>query len=71
MTAAANSNLSDRDDHIPIEQLMAEQGIQPIGSVAELADPNAFESDEEVEEFLADLYASRSGQRWMPRSAFR
>lgn len=59
MTAAANSTVPDDDDHIPIEQLMAEQGIRPIGSVAELADPNAFESDEEVEEFLADLDASR------------
>lgn len=59
MTAAADSNVPDDDDHIPIEQLLAEQGIQPIGSVDELADPNAFESDEEVEEFLADLYASR------------
>lgn len=59
MTAAAKRGLRDRDGHIPIEQLMAAQGIRPITSVAELADPNAFESDEEVEEFLADLYASR------------
>lgn len=59
MTAVASNDLPDHDDHIPIEQLMAAQGIRPIASVAELADPNAFESDEEVEEFLADLYASR------------
>lgn len=59
MTAVVNNGLPDHDDPIPIEQLMAAQGIRPIASVAELADPNGFESDEEVEEFLADLYASR------------
>lgn len=45
--------------HVPIAELAAAQGVKPIGSVEELADPNTFESDEEVEEFLADLYASR------------
>ena len=45
--------------HVPIGELAAAQGIKPIESVEELADPNTFESDEEVEEFLADLYASR------------
>lgn len=38
---------------------MARQGIGPIASVADLADDNSLESDEELEEFLADLYASR------------
>ena len=32
---------------------------QPITSVDELAFPGAWESDEELDEFLADLYASR------------
>ncbi len=48
------------DDFVPTEELARQQGILPIKSVEELAaaeDP--FESDEEYEAFLADLYASR------------
>lgn len=48
------------DDFVPTEELARRQGIRPIKSVEELAaaeDP--FESDEEYEAFLADLYASR------------
>ena len=42
------------------EELVRRQGVKPITSVDDLAaavDP--FESDEEYEAFLADLYASR------------
>ena len=48
------------DDLVPTEELARWQGVRPIKSVDELAaaiDP--FESDEEYEAFLADLYASR------------
>jgi hypothetical protein len=48
------------DDFVPTEELARQQGIRPIKSVDELAaaeDP--FESDEEYEAFLEDLYASR------------
>ena len=48
------------DDFVPTEELARRQGVKPIKSVDELAaavDP--FESDEEYEAFLADLYASR------------
>ena len=48
------------DDFVPTEELARRQGVRPIKSVDELAaavDP--FESDEEYEAFLADLYASR------------
>lgn len=48
------------DDFVTTEELARRQGVKPITSVDELAaaeDP--FESDEEHEEFLADLYASR------------
>ena len=48
------------DDFVPTEELARRQGVHPIKSVDELAaadDP--FESDEEYEAFLADLYASR------------
>jgi hypothetical protein len=48
------------DDFVPTEELARRQGAKPITSVDDLAaaeDP--FESDEEYEAFLADLYASR------------
>lgn len=35
------------------------QGIQPIASVDELAFPGMWQSDKELDDFLADLYASR------------
>ena len=44
---------------MPAEEQIRQQGIQPITSVDELAFPGAWESDEELDEFLADLYASR------------
>jgi hypothetical protein len=46
-------------EHVPVEELARRQGVRPIGSVDELARPDLFESDEELAEFLADLYASR------------
>jgi hypothetical protein len=45
--------------HVPAEELARSQGVRPIVSVDELARPDLFESDEELDEFLADLYASR------------
>jgi hypothetical protein len=45
--------------HVPAEEQIRQQGIQPIASVDELAFPGVWESDEELDEFLADLYASR------------
>jgi hypothetical protein len=47
------------DDFVPTEELARLQGVKPITSVDELAQPDLWESDEEYEEFLADLYASR------------
>ncbi|HET9654957.1 MAG TPA: hypothetical protein VFP72_06370 [Kineosporiaceae bacterium] len=50
-------------DHVSAEELAYRQGVRPIASVDELARPGTFESDEELDEFLADLYTSRrSGQ---------
>jgi hypothetical protein len=46
-------------EHVPVEELARRQGVRPIKSVDELARPDLFESDEELDEFLADLYASR------------
>jgi hypothetical protein len=45
--------------HVPAEELARRQGVRPIQSVDELARPDLFESDEELDEFLADLYESR------------
>ena len=48
------------DDFVSTDELVRRQGVRPIASVEDLAaadDP--FESDEEHEAFLADLYASR------------
>lgn len=47
------------EGELPIEELIRRQGIKPITSLADLAQPDLWESDEEYEEFLADLYASR------------
>ena len=48
------------DDFVPTEELARLQGVKPITSVDELAQPDLWESDEEYEAFLADLYTSRS-----------
>ena len=45
--------------HIPVTELARLQGIEPVRSVDELVRPGTFESDEELDEFLADLYTSR------------
>jgi len=48
------------DDFVPTEELARRQGVKPIKSVDDLAaEVDPFESDEEYEAFLADLYASR------------
>lgn len=46
-------------EHVPARELARRQGVRPIGSVDELARPDLFDSDDELERFLADLYASR------------
>jgi hypothetical protein len=48
------------EDQVPIEELARRQGVRPIKSAAELVHPEVWESDEELQAFLADLYASRS-----------
>jgi hypothetical protein len=35
------------------------KGIRPVESIADLAQPGMFKSDEELEEFLAHVYAGR------------
>jgi hypothetical protein len=47
------------DDFVSTEELARRQGVKPITSVDDLAQPDLWESDEEYEAFLTDLYASR------------
>jgi len=50
------------DDDVSTEELARRQGVRPIASLEELdelAHPELWDSDEDYEEFLEDLYASR------------
>jgi hypothetical protein len=46
-------------EHVPVAELARRQRVEPVASVGELARPGAFESDEELDGFLADLYVVR------------
>ncbi len=46
-------------EHVSAVELARRQGVRPVGSIDDLARPDLFESDEELDEFLIDLYASR------------
>lgn len=61
MTVSRAEHLPNRPSatHVPAVELARRQGLRPITSVDDLARPGTFESDEELDEFLADLYASR------------
>lgn len=47
-------------EHVPVEELLRRQGVRPIKSVDELACPDLFESDDELDEFIAFIRASRN-----------
>jgi hypothetical protein len=47
------------EDDLSFEELAERQGVTPVRELAELAQPDLWESDEEYDAFLADLYASR------------
>ena len=59
------SNSADRlpewgsAEHVPVAELARRQGVSPVASVDDLARPDLFESDEELAEFLAMVYADR------------
>jgi hypothetical protein len=61
MTAGNAERVPERPDsgRVPVAELARRQGVPPIGSAADLERAGVFESDEELEEFLSDLYASR------------
>lgn len=56
---SAHAGYPAGDEDVPVEELARRQGVQPVESVDDMARPDLFESDEELAEFLADLYASR------------
>ncbi len=47
------------EEDLPIEELARRQGVEPITSLSEQAQPDLSDSDEDYEGFLADLYTSR------------
>ena len=58
----ATDGAADRRDHQAetLDEQLRRKGVQPIRSVHDLARPDLFESDEELEEFLEFTYASRA-----------
>jgi hypothetical protein len=46
-------------EEIPTDELAKRQGVEPIVSIEELAQPDLWESEQEYEDFLVDLYATR------------
>lgn len=46
-------------EYVPAAELARRQGVKPVARVEDMFRPGTFESDEELDEFLEDLYASR------------
>ncbi len=46
-------------EHVPVAELAHRQGVSPAASLDDLARPDLFESEEELDEFLAMVYADR------------
>lgn len=42
-----------------VEELAREKGVRPIRSMDDMARPELFETDEELDAFIAHVYASR------------
>lgn len=64
MTSSNAENLPEwgTAEHIPVEELLRRQGVRPIESVDELACPDLFESDDELDEFIAFVRTSRNAE---------
>jgi hypothetical protein len=61
-SSAEHAPLPRAAPQVPAEEQVRRQGVQPITSVDELAFAGVWESGEELDDFLAGLYAS-----WGPR----
>jgi hypothetical protein len=48
-------------EDVSVDELARQQGVRPVRSVDDMTRPELFESDQEWDAFLADLYASRQG----------
>jgi hypothetical protein len=61
MTSNSADGLSEwgSAEHVPVTELARRQGVGPVASIDDLARPDLFESDEELDEFLAMVYADR------------
>jgi hypothetical protein len=59
VTTNGSAAAASPEHHTPVAELAARQGVRPIHSVDELALPDAWDSDDELADFLADLRASR------------
>jgi hypothetical protein len=46
-------------DPVPVEELARRKGVRPVASVRDMAQDGVFESDDELDEFLAHVYAAR------------
>ena len=61
MSSSSADRLPQRGtaENVAVAELARRKGVRPIESVDELARPDLFESDEELGDFLSDLYAAR------------
>jgi hypothetical protein len=58
-TSAEHGAGARESEQVPVEELARQQGVRPIRSADELARDDVWESDEELDAFLADLSAPR------------
>jgi hypothetical protein len=59
MANAAEPAVPRSHAEVPIEELARQQGVRAIDSLDDLAQPDSWQSDNEFDDFLADLYRSR------------
>ena len=48
-----------RRPRVSVEELARRKGVRPVESVSDMAQEGVFDSDEELEEFIAYTYANR------------
>ncbi len=54
-----NAQRPSAGDDVSLDELARQQGVGPVRSVHDMPRPHIFESDEELDEFLAHVSASR------------
>jgi hypothetical protein len=58
-TGAEPTGRPRRRGRLSLDELARRKGIQPVTSMEDMAQDGVFESDEEVDAFIAHVYASR------------